>query len=75
VILVQVGQDRCVHVGRCVAERGELRGEGVLLLDVEPGQPVVEVAREPAGEVRASVTEARSWPVSNRMSPSACSMT
>ena len=51
VVLVEVRQDSGIHVGRGVAERGELRGQSVMLADVEPGEPVVQVAGEAAGEV------------------------
>ena len=51
VVLVQVGHDRGVHVGRGVPERGELGGEGVVLADVEAGEPVVHVTGQAAGEV------------------------
>jgi hypothetical protein len=51
VVLVQVGEDRGVDIGRCVAERGELGGECLLRADVESGQAIVEDAGEAAGEV------------------------
>jgi hypothetical protein len=50
-ILVQVGQDRRVDIGRCVPERGEPRGECLLLADVEPGQAVIDDSGEPVGEI------------------------
>ena len=51
VVLVQVGHDRGVHVGGGVPERGELGGEGVVLADVEAGEPVIDEAGGTAGEV------------------------
>ena len=51
VVLVQVGHDRGVHVGRGVPERGELGGEGVVLDDVEAGEPVIHEAGDTAGEI------------------------
>jgi hypothetical protein len=66
---MQMGQDRRVDVLRRVPQRCELGGERVRFSDVEPGEAIVEVPREPTGEYESSVTEARSCPVSNRMSP------
>jgi hypothetical protein len=42
VVLVQVRQDSGVDIGRGVPERGELGGEGVLLADVEAGEPAIQ---------------------------------
>jgi hypothetical protein len=53
VVLVQVRQDRCADIGGGISEGGELGGEGVLLADVEAGEPVIQVAGETAGEVGA----------------------
>jgi hypothetical protein len=44
-VLVQVRQDRCADSGGGISEGGELGGEGVGLADVEPGEPVIQVAR------------------------------
>ena len=51
-VLVQVGDDGGVDVGGGVAEGRQLGVERLVLADVEPGQPVVDDAGEPAGEVR-----------------------
>ena len=52
VVLVQVGDDGGVDVGGGVAEGRQLGVERLVLADVEPGEPVVDDAGEPAGEVR-----------------------
>jgi hypothetical protein len=51
VVLVLVGDDGGVDVGGGVAEGGQLGVERLVLADVEPGEPVVDEAGEPAGEV------------------------
>ena len=75
VVLVQVREDGRVDVARRVPERRELRGERVLLAHLEPSEAIVEETREATGKYEASVTDARSCPVSNRTSPLECSMT
>jgi hypothetical protein len=52
VILMQMGQDRGVDVGRRVPEHPELGGERVLLANVETGKAIVDEPGEAAGEVR-----------------------
>ena len=75
VVLVEVGDDRGGHVGGAVAEASEAGGEGLVLADLEPGEAAVDQTDGTVGEVARSVTDARSWPVSNSTTPSVCSMT
>jgi len=51
VVLVQMRQDGRADVARRVAQRRELRGERLLLADLEPRKPVVEEARNASREV------------------------
>ena len=51
VVLVQVRQDSGVDIGRGVYPSVASYGEGVLLADVEAGEPAIQVAGETAGEV------------------------
>ena len=48
-ILVQMGQDHGVDVGRCVPEYPELGGERVLLANVETGKAIVDEPGEATG--------------------------
>jgi hypothetical protein len=75
VLFVQVGHDRGVHVGGGVPERGELGGKGVMLADVEAGEPVIQVAGDTAGEVGAVGDRGLILPASNKITPLACSVT
>ena len=75
VVLVEMADHRIGDVGGAVAEALEPGGEGLVLVDVEPGEAAIDHADTPSGKYDGSVTEARSCPVSNTTTPSACSMT
>lgn len=51
-VLVQVGKDRGVDIGRRVPERVELAVECLALANAESGQAVVDDSGETAGKVR-----------------------
>jgi hypothetical protein len=68
-----VGQDRGVDVAGRIAERCELGVQRLVLADLEPREAFVPA--KPPGKYESSVTDARSWPVSNSNSPLACSIT
>jgi len=70
-----VGQDRGVNVACRIAERCELGVQRLVLADLEPREAFVHEAGEAARKYESSVTDARSWPVSNSNSPLACSIT